>query len=112
MIIQYDTRPNATVDEKLKSLIESIQLALGEVESNGSSNEVAAQTVNTEAILSLVRNLVDDVQAYDETIAVLTDRLDVLEARWTPPDAPTTDGAYSLTVTVTDGVPVYTWESV
>lgn len=30
MIINYDRRPDATVDEKLQSLIESISLALNE----------------------------------------------------------------------------------
>lgn len=30
MIINYDRRPRSTIDEKLQSLIESIQLALNE----------------------------------------------------------------------------------
>lgn len=30
MIIDYDRRPNATVDEKLQSLIENLMLALAE----------------------------------------------------------------------------------
>jgi hypothetical protein len=139
MIIQYDTRPDATIDEKLRSLIESIQLALGEIGIR-ESNNVTSQTINVEAVLALVRELADDVRSYDEAIAslggrldtaegridaaegniytlnnttipALDTRIDALEARWTAPAAPTTDGAYKLTVTVTDGVPVYTWES-
>lgn len=31
MIIGYDRRPNATMDQKIQSLIESIQLALNEI---------------------------------------------------------------------------------
>lgn len=31
MIINYDRRPNATMDQKIQSLIESIQLALNEI---------------------------------------------------------------------------------
>lgn len=117
MIIQYDTRPDATIDEKLRSLIESIQLAFGEVGIR-ENNNVTSQTINVDAVLALVRELGEDVRSYDDAIASLGDRLDTaeddidaLEARWTAPDAPTEDGAYRLTVTVTDGEPVYTWEA-
>lgn len=34
MIINYDRRPNATMDQKIQSLIESIQLALNEIASD------------------------------------------------------------------------------
>lgn len=133
MIIQYDTRPDATIDEKLRSLIESVQLALGEIGIR-ESNNITSQTINVEAVLALVRELSEDVRSYDEAIASLGGRLDTaegniytltnttipaldtrvtaLEGRWTAPAAPTTDGAYKLTVTVTNGVPVYTWEAV
>ena len=145
MIIQYDTRPDATIDEKLRSLIESVQLALGEIGIR-ESNNVTSQTINVEAVLALVRELADDVRSYDEAIASLGgslstledttipgiqgdvsdlgDRLDTLEDTTIPgintrvgtlegkiPAAPAVDGAYKLTVTVTSGVPVYTWES-
>lgn len=132
MIIQYDTRPDATIDEKLRSLIESIQLAFGEVGIR-ENNNVTSQTINVDAVLALVRELAEDVRSCDDAISQLGDRLTTaegsldtlldttipaldtrvtaLEGRWTAPAAPTTDGAYKLTVTVTDGVPVYTWES-
>ena len=132
MIIQYDTRPDATLDEKLRSLIESIQLAFGEVGIR-ENNNVTSHTINIDAVLALVRELAEDVRSYDDAISQLGDRLTTaegsldtlldttipaldtrvtaLEGRWTAPAAPNTDGAYKLTVTVTDGVPVYTWES-
>lgn len=153
MIIQYDTRPDATVDEKLRSLISSIQLALGEVGIRENKNITSQDTENT-AILALIRDLTNEVESYsdaitgidgrvdtledttipaldgrvdtleDTTIPALDGRLDTLEDTTIPaldgrvttlegkiPAAPGTDGAYVLTVTVTDGTPVYTWEA-
>lgn len=69
---------------------------------------VATVGGHTEAIEDLQEN-VDTLS--DTTIPALDTRVLALEGRWTAPTAPTTDGAYKLTVTVTNGVPVYTWES-
>ena len=156
MIIQYDTRPDATVDEKLRSLIESIQLAFGEVGIRDDKN-ITSQNTENAAMKAQIRDLVNEVQSYsdaitgidgrvetledttvpgiegrvttledttvpaldgrletleDTTIPALAGRVTTLEGRTELPAAPTTDGAYKLTVTVTDGVPVYTWELV
>ena len=49
MIIEYDTRPDITVDAKLRSLIQSIQLAFNETDSISSrlsEIETALETIN------------------------------------------------------------------
>ena len=131
MIIQYDTRPDATIDEKLRSLIKSIQLALDEVGTK-ESNTSAAQNVDISSLSVLIRELSDTVSSYSDAITGIDERVEtiedssiptlqdsmagidarvlVLEGQQPLPAAPTTDGAYRLTATVTDGVPVYTWE--
>lgn len=124
MIIQYDTRPDATIDEKLRSLIKSIQLALGEV-GIIADKESTAQSIDINALSALIRNLSDTVSSFsdaitgidgrvetleDTTIPGIDGRVTVLEGQQPLPAPPTTDGAYRLTVTVTDGVPAYTWE--
>lgn len=111
MIIQYDTRPDATVDEKLRSLINSIQLAFGEVDisvkSAGSSADISSLLSQIQQIRSSMAALAASVTA---SINSLSGRVTALEESQILPDVPTTDGAYKLTVTVTDGEPVYTWE--
>lgn len=116
MIIQYDTRPDATIDEKLRSLIHSIQLALGEVGIREDSN-VTSQTADITALSAAIRQLSDEISTYaasiediSESVTGLDERVTELEGRQELPEAPTEDGAYRLTVTVTDGTPVYTWE--
>lgn len=49
MIINYDRRPDATIDEKLQSLIESISLALNE---KANADEVAELKKKIAEILS------------------------------------------------------------
>lgn len=113
MIIDYDTRPNATVDEKLRSLIDSIMLALNETGISTDSKVSAESESKGESIATLeaqVRQINGSLASMDSDIDGLDGRVDALEDRWTPPTAPTTDGAYVLTVTVTGGLPVYTWE--
>lgn len=139
MIIQYDTRPNATIDEKLRSLIDSIMLAFGEVGIK-ESNNITSQDTDMAAVLALIRDLTNEVASYSDaitgidgrvvtledttvpgidgrvgtleetTIPAIDERVTILEGQQPLPAAPGTDGTYKLTVTVTDGVPVYTWE--
>ena len=124
MIIQYDTRPNATIDEKLKSLIESIQLAFNEIgikdnvyqtSQNADINTVVTMLLElseTIGILdSAVTNLSNSVGTLeDTTIPGINTRVNALESKI--PAAPNVDGTYRLTVTVTSEVPAYTWELV
>lgn len=154
MIIQYDTRPDATVDEKLRSLIESIQLALGEIGIKEDIN-VTSQSSDVQALSILLRELQNEVGSYTDAITGISGRVDTientslpgigndisgldgrldtledtsipniqgsvsnlagrvssLETRIALPTAPLTDGVYKLTVTVTNGTPIYTWES-
>jgi len=153
IIIQYDKRPNATIDEKLQSLIESIQLALNGMgvqdytyqTSQDKSMEaviVAIRQAEEEisTITSSIGNLGDRIDTVEGSLSTLEDttipgiqgdigdlddRLDTLEDTTIPgidtrvgtlegkiPAAPAVDGVYKLTVTVTSGVPTYTWELV
>lgn len=100
--------------EQMQEVTEALSNSLTElVETVGSHTEdigALQETVggHTEVIGALQENVNTLV---DTTIPALDTRVLALEGRWTAPAAPTTDGAYKLTVTVTDGVPVYTWES-
>lgn len=122
MVIGYDTRPDATVDEKLRSLIHSIQLALSEI---GISEDsiITSQNLGVAGVTALINNLSNEVSSYDDAITSLDGRLDTLEDTTIPgidgrvtvledqiPAAPGTDGSYVLTVTVASGTPTYTWE--
>lgn len=111
MIIQYDTRPDATVDQKLMSLIRSIQLALDEVGIR-EDNTITSQNEDVSSLISLVRQLREDVTSLADAVTGIDGRVTILEGQQPLPDPPTEDGAYKLTVTVTDGEPVYTWELV
>ena len=125
MVIQYDTRPDATIDEKLRSLIESIMLALNEAGIK-SDNIVTSTNMDIASVTALINDLSSEVASYstvltdvdgrvdtleDTTIPALDGRVTTLEGRVALPAAPGTDGAYVLTVTVTDGVAAYTWEA-
>lgn len=131
IIIQYDKRPNATIDEKLQSLIESIQLAL-----NGMAEQdyvyQTSQDKGMEAVIVAIRQAEESISTNTASIGNLGDRLDTAEGSLSTledttipgidtrvgalegkiPAAPVVDGVYKLTVTVTSGVPVYTWEAV
>lgn len=108
MIIQYDTRPDATIDEKLRSLIHSIQLALGEIGIREDNNSTS-QSIDINTLSALVRELSNTVASISSAITGIDERVTALAGRL--PDAPAEDGAYRLTVTVTDGTPTYTWEA-
>lgn len=113
MIIQYDTRPNATIDEKLRSLSESIMLAFNEAGLNIDtkvSNEAESQSESIATLEAQVRQINGSLALIQSSLDGIGTRVAALEARWTPPTAPTTDGIYKLTVTVANGVPTYTWE--
>lgn len=80
MIIQYDTRPNATVDEKLRSLIHSIQLALGEIETaaGGGSGEMGdiSMILNTlQQLSSLVTSAMIAINGIDERVSELEEEV-------------------------------------
>lgn len=126
MILDFDSNPNLTPEDKLHSLKESTQRALEESSNTTERlykallNALGAEASSlSKGIQSLSERLEEEAKLLAETIAdfvarleAAEERLDTLEARWTAPDAPTEDGAYRLTVTVTDGEPVYTWEAV
>lgn len=99
MIIQYDTRPDATIDEKLRSLINSIQLALGEHGINVSntsisqSADISSLTTEINLIREMASSLFSTTSGLDarltdaegaitninETIASLDARVTALE---------------------------------
>ena len=49
MLISYDRRPNATVDEKMQSLVESIMLALNEKASQDDIDKIKKRLSNLES---------------------------------------------------------------
>ena len=110
MIIEYDTRPDATVDEKLRSLIQSIQLALGEVGIDA-SNANTSQTQDLSAVIAELRRVTEDITSLSDAISGIADRVTALENAQVIPEAPAEDGAYVLTVTVEDEEATYTWEA-
>ena len=78
MIIQYDTRPNATVDEKLRSLIESIQLAFGEVGIDA-TNTATSQSTDISAVISAIQQLSDSIGSISDAITRIDERVTALE---------------------------------
>lgn len=70
MIIQYDTRPDATIDEKIRSLIESIQLAFGEIGID-TGNTFTSQSADISAVIAEIRQLDDTVASFAEAITSL-----------------------------------------
>ena len=131
MILDYNTDPNITPEERIQSLRDNVQLALDEQQmiiDNFSKSLLRAfgadvsklrndftsfseqmQAV-TQALSDSVTQLVDTVGGHTTDISGLDGRLDTLEGKI--PAAPAVDGVYKLTVTVTSGVPAYTWELV
>lgn len=77
MIIQYDTRPNATIDEKIRSLIHSIQLALNEVESAGGSGSIKSGDINV--VLQTLQRLSSELTSVLSTLDDLDGRVSDLE---------------------------------
>ena len=71
MIIEYDTRPDITVDAKLRSLIKSIQLALNELDTNA-GNTVQVQTADVSALAASVASL-------SASVSVISSRLSEIE---------------------------------
>lgn len=78
MVIGYDTRPNATIDEKLRSLIESIQLAFGEVGIDA-TNTATSQNTDMSAVLTELRQLSDSVYSISEALARTAQGVTALE---------------------------------
>lgn len=70
MIIQYDTRPDADVDQKLKSLIESIQLALGEIGIEGGAYQ-ASQKKDLDLLVNTLRALNETISGIEDDISTL-----------------------------------------
>lgn len=92
MIIQYDTRPTATIDEKIRSLIESIQLALGEIGIDA-SNTSTSQSTDISTVIAEIRELTDTVSSFsvaitniDENVTELTDSITVIQGNITSLD--------------------------
>lgn len=55
MIVNYDKNPNLTVDQKLQSLLESIQMALNEIKTEHYTK------AETDKLLKEIRDLVSDI---------------------------------------------------
>ena len=89
MIIQYDTRPNATVDEKLRSLIESIQLAFGEVGIDA-TNTATSQNTDISAIVTEIRLLSDAVNSLSDATTRMNQNITSLDERVTALENPVT----------------------
>lgn len=129
MVLDYDTRPDATIDEKVRSLKDSVQLALNElgIDSNNTSTsqwqDISSVEAEVRALREAVVSLSSVVTGFDTRIGTLEEEIGTIDERLTSveesvteletavPVAPSEDGAYKLTVTVADGIPVYTWES-
>lgn len=80
MIIQYDKRPDATIDQKLQSLIQSIMLAFNEA---GISTETGGQVISGDQDISTlaaqVRQLAGDVTALQTTAVNQGEAIDALQ---------------------------------
>lgn len=95
MIIQYDTRPNATVDEKLRSLIHSIQLALGEIEATA-GGEGYGGTGDISAILSTLQQLSTSLASALIAISGIDERVTDLEESVSPTTYDNLEGKPSI----------------
>lgn len=115
MVLDYDTRPTATVDEKLRSLIASIQLALAEA-GQADKSYTSSQSADMASVIVTIRQIEELLSTLNTAVGDIGSRLttaeeSIMDLESSFPAAPLEDGAYKLTVTVTDGIPVYTWES-
>ena len=84
----------------------TIQLTPQQIQLLKGTNTLTASTgqisVTVNGVSGAIGAVQDQANATDAALAELAEQL---------PDAPTTDGAYVLTVTVADGTPTYSWES-
>lgn len=84
----------------------TIQLTPQQIQLLKGTNTITASTgqisVTANGVSGAIGVVQEQVNATDAALAELADKL---------PTAPTTDGAYVLTVTVADGTPTYSWES-
>ncbi|MBO6078237.1 MAG: hypothetical protein J6P66_05735 [Bacteroidaceae bacterium] len=84
----------------------TIQLTPQQIQILQGTNTLTASTgdisVTVNGVSGAIGSVQEQVNATDEAVAELAEKL---------PTAPTTDGAYVLTVTVADGTPTYSWES-
>lgn len=84
----------------------TVQLTPQQIQLLQGTNTLYASTgqisVSVNGVSGAIGSVQEQVNATDEAVAKLAEQL---------PTAPTTDGAYVLTVTVADGTPTYSWES-
>ena len=78
---------------------QQIQLLKGQNTLTASTGQISV-TVN--GVSGAIGQVQEQVNTTVEALAELAEKL---------PTAPTTDGAYVLTLTVVDGTPTYSWES-
>ena len=86
MIIQYDTRPDATVDQKLQSLINSIMLAFSEIGVTGNTSSIDQADIKT--IEAMVQNLSGNISSLQVTVAGHTSDIASLDGRVTALENP------------------------
>lgn len=84
----------------------TIQLTPQQIQLLKGTNTLTASTgqisVTVNGVSGAIGSVQEQVNATDAALADIAEKL---------PTAPTTDGAYVLTVTVADGTPTYSWES-
>lgn len=85
MIIEYDTRPDITVDAKLRSLIKSIQLALNEVDTNAGTT-ATAQTADISGISASVASLSASVSVISSRLLEIETALGTINGQLTSLD--------------------------
>jgi len=88
MIIQYDTRPDATVDQKLQSLINSIMLAFSEIGANVTGNTSSAEQADIKTIEAMIRDLSGNISSLQVTVAGHTSDIASLDGRVTALENP------------------------
>lgn len=82
MIIQYDTRPDATIDEKIRSLSDSIMLAFNEAgfsTDHRMSSESAAQSKSIATMEAQIRQLNGLLSSMQTTLNDIATRLGNVE---------------------------------
>ena len=102
MVLEYDTNPNLTIDQKLDSLIHNLQLALDEL-GIGYNNNAGLQSGDlstVQAEINAVREIASSafasasavdarVTTIDEAITIINATLESLDARVTALENPT-----------------------